>query len=1039
MSITDLLDCSIRNPITMKLTPLFSLSFLAFCLLSFSSKAQSEEATLPQWIWTSKKAKPEEKSYFRKSFEIPVTTRRALLFATGDNAIDVYVNGSRRSVKTEQWEKPAVEDITDMLESGETNLIAARGANSGGVAGVLVMIELTDVDGSKTRIVSDESWKAAAKAEANWNRKGYEPKNVQWGASVVVKQFGEAPWGKVSSDTLAGLMNLRVPTATPVDRINLPDGFRAELLYSVPKGQQGSWVAMTIDDKERLIVSDQYGSLYRLQIPAPGDTISEADVEEIEVDIGGAQGLLYAFDSLYAVLNTAEHGGRGLYRITDKNGDDKFDTKELLGKFDEVGGEHGPHAVVLSPDGESIYVVAGNQSPANLVEETTEEVVDPKTREKKEVKVATPVPFDSSRVPLVWGEDLLLERPIGRGFMKGTLAPGGWIAKTDPDGKKWDLIATGFRNQYDIAFNRDGEMFTFDADMEWDMNTPWYRPTRVNHVTSGSEFGWRNGGGKWPAYYPDSLPAVVDVGPGSPTGVSFGYGAKFPEKYQDAFYVADWSYGKLYAVHMEEDGSSYTGKVEEFMSAQPLPLTDLLVNPKDGAMYVAIGGRRVQSGLYRVTYEGELSNAKKGERKANPLRELRKKLEALHREDPEALDLAIPNLGHEDRFIRFAARIAMEHQPIETWKEKVLSLESAEAIINGIIALARHGDSTMQEALPAKLNAIEFNPLSARQRTDLVRAYSLVFSRMGEGDSATRETIAKRFHSRMPFASPELNIEALELLVYLQAPEAAELGIDLLKNSPLQEEQMAFAKSLRHLNAGWNRELRKDFFQWFTRAKGYKGGPSFGLFIENMKKTALENTPEEEKIALKEIIEAEPPKEQLFTVEPRSFKQAWTVEDFDDVIAVGLEGNRNFVNGRKMFGATSCFACHRFNQQGGAIGPDLTSVAGKFSPRDLLESIIDPSKEISDQYGQMIFEMQDGSIVMGRIMNLNGDKINVNTNMMDPNQIVSVDRKRLKKMEESPVSMMPPGLINTLTKDDTLDLLAYLLSRGNPDDPMFAE
>lgn len=250
---------------------------------------------------------------------------------------------------------------------------------------------------------------------------------------------------------------------------------------------------------------------------------------------------------------------------------------------------------------------------------------------------------------------------------------------------------------------------------------------------------------------------------------------------------------------------------------------------------------------------------------------------------------------------------------------------------------------------------------------------------------------------------------------------------------------MSYAKSLRHLKTGWNLELRKTFFEWFTRAKSYKGGASFGLFIENMKKTALENTPEEQKIALKETIEAEPPAGQVFTSEPRAFVQNWTVADFDDVIHVGLEGNRDFVNGRKMFGAATCFACHRFNQEGGAIGPDLTSVAGKFSPRDLLESIIEPGKEISDQYGQMIFEMKDGSIVTGRIMNLSGDVVKVNTNMMNPDDITDVDRKRLKEMKPSPISMMPPGLVNTLSKDDVLDLLAYLLSKGDPEDPLFAD
>ena len=56
------------------------------------------------------------------------------------------------------------------------------------------------------------------------------------------------------------------------------------------------------------------------------------------------------------------------------------------------------------------------------------------------------------------------------------------------------------------------------------MGSPWYRPTRVTHATSGSEFGWRSGTGKWPAYYIDSLPGMIDIGPGSPVGVEFGYG-----------------------------------------------------------------------------------------------------------------------------------------------------------------------------------------------------------------------------------------------------------------------------------------------------------------------------------------------------------------------------------------------------------------------------------------------------------------------------------------------------------------------------------
>src|SRR5262249_52601364 len=145
----------------------------------------------------------------------------------------------------------------------------------------------------------------------------------------------------------------------------------------------------------------------------------------------------------------------------------------------------------------------------------------------------------------------------------GILAPGGVIYRTDPDGKKWEIWCNGFRNQYDAAFNRDGELFTFDSDMAWDINTPCYQPRRVFHCTSGDEFGWRASMVKFPPHYPDCLPSAIDIGPGSPTGMTFGYGAKFPAKYQEALFMCDWSYGKLYVVHLTPVGSTYKGTAEE--------------------------------------------------------------------------------------------------------------------------------------------------------------------------------------------------------------------------------------------------------------------------------------------------------------------------------------------------------------------------------------------------------------------------------------------------------------------------------------------
>ena len=198
----------------------------------------------------------------------------------------------------------------------------------------------------------------------------------------------------------------------------------------------------------------------------------------------------------------------------------------------------------------------------------------------------------------------------------------------------------GFRNAYDMAFNADGELFTFDADMEWDWGWPWYRPIRINHCTSGAEFGWRNGAGKWPEYYPDSLGAVVNVGLGSPTGVVFGTGAKFPAKYQKAFYMCDWTYGRLFAAHLTPQGSSYTATFENFVAPKslkgdgpktPLNLTDVVIGD-DGALYFTTGGRNTQSGLYRVSYTGNESTAPADlhDEAGAKERELRHSLEAFH-------------------------------------------------------------------------------------------------------------------------------------------------------------------------------------------------------------------------------------------------------------------------------------------------------------------------------------------------------------------------------------------------------------------------
>jgi putative heme-binding domain-containing protein len=829
----------------------------------------------------------------------------------------------------------------------------------------------------------------------------------------------------------------KTPTATPGESLKVLKDFKAELLYSVPKETQGSWVNMCVDPKGRLIVSDQHGPLYRITPPPLGSKSEMTKVEKLDLPLGGAHGLLWAFDSLYVMVNENVTIGkvrprRGLHRVRSKDGGDTFEKPEFLHAV-EGAGEHGAHAIVPAVDGKSLYIVTGNMT-----------------------KMVSPLA--DSRVPKRWGEDHLLPRmPDGNGFMAGVLGPGGCIYRIDPDGKSWELVSTGYRNPFDAAVNRHGDLFTYDADMEWDMNTPWYRPTRVCLVASGSDFGWRNGAGKWPAYYPDSLPAIHDVGPGSPTGMCFGYGARFPAKYQDALYLCDWSYGKVYAIHLTPDGSAYKATSEEFLNGAPLPLTDIVVNPKDGALYFTIGGRRTQSGLYRVFYTGkESTELTKGGPATGPPHNLRKRLEAFHgKADAKAVETAWPYLNHADRYIRSAARIAIEHQPPEQWQDRALKETDPVRSIQALLALVRAtGEdpfhhprkpsdpipgASLQDPILQALDRIDWAKLTHDQRVDLMRVYGVLFNRMGPPKEEARRALVARFDPLYPAKDRELNAELCQLLVYLKAPGVVGKTLKLLNAAPTQEEQIDYLKSLRVLKTGWTAAQRTQYFSWFQKAAHFRGGASLRGFFNHILNDAIASLNETEKTAvLKSTIQSmmAAASANPTPTKPRPLVKKWKLDELVPIVEKGLTG-RNFDRGRRLFGEAQCFACHRFANEGGAQGPDLTIASGRFSIRDLLESIIDPSKEISDQYAAITITTTDGKVVTGRIVNYAGDAMSVMTNMLDPNGLVRVSARRVESIEKSKVSMMPEGLLDTLKEDEILDLVAYLLSRGDRKNKMF--
>ena len=841
-----------------------------------------------------------------------------------------------------------------------------------------------------------------------------------------VRFHWSAPQGnlKLCVPLLLSLSISPLVDGAPIGEAKLPPGFRTELVYEVPPNQ-GSWVALALDDRGRLYVSDQDGGLYRVT-PAPiGQPVAKTRVEAVPVGVGMAQGMAFHGGKLYVMLNGQVGAfSSGIYRLSDSNGDDQLDAVEQL-RVIEGGGEHGPHALAIGPDGKSLYFCCGNY---------------------------TKMPsYDRCYPNPDWREDQLLPRlddPSGSGI---TLrAPGGWIARTDLEGDGLRIVAMGFRNQYDVAFNDDGDLFTFDSDMEWDVGTPWYRPTRLLHVVPGGDYGWRSGDGVWPDYYPDTLPAATTAGQGSPTGLAFGTATKFPEKYRRALFAGDWSYGNIYAFFPRRHGATYRAEVERFASAMPLAVTDLVVRPQDGALYFVVGGRKSASAMYRIVWAGEEGNAlhlevdqggplqvaaagKNGERPE--FMSLRRSLEPLMVETPvDAVDRLWPQLAHEDRFVRYCARAALERQPLEKWRSRALAEPNSAARLAALLALARTGGAVDQAELCSSLWRLDYARLPLDQRLEALRVAALGVIRLGPLSEEVRRQALAALKPALAARELRERRELDKLLAALEADGIVARLLQAIDEAATQEEAIDAAVTLTAVKTGWSIEHRRRLLVWFESACRQGGGQSHFIYLVKARDRFLEGFSESERTALAEWAD-KPLSRDLPREKPRArpYVRLWKLDELVPLVEANA-GQRDLVRGRRLCAEVGCFQCHRVAGEGSVVGPDLTGVGGRFGVRDLLQAIVEPSHAISDQYRQTIYVI-DGKSVVGRITNVNGDEVMITPDMTDPKTTATVRRDEIEEERPSPISIMPSGLLDTLQTDEACDLVAYLRAAVKPSQP----
>lgn len=548
---------------SLRLLMLLGSFLLALPLAPASARAESPEA---QWIWSP--AYPQDKipageCYFRKTFQLGAV-ETAEVQITADAGYELYVN-ARLVGSGNNWKVLDRHDIADYLTPGRNTIAVKADSGEKGSAGLVARVLIKPQGEPHVAYSTDTTWKTGLKVPSQWNHPRFD--DSQWLAAQSFGPLGGTlPWGNETH--LAG----------DEGRFSILPEFQVEVVATAE--ETGSLIAMTFNEFGQIIASRERGPLLLLS-DTDGDGVHDKVTTYCE-EVTSCQGLLAINGHVLAIGQGPE--GAAVYRLSDTDRDQKIDEVKALLHFEGPIREHGAHGLVLGPDG-LVYIMVGNHTTIDTT--------------RKEFAPSSPL-RDYYEGDLVQPRH---EDP--RGHAVGVKVPGGTILRMDIEGRVVEQYAGGLRNAYDLAFNQQGELFTYDSDMEVNMGMNFYRPTRLNHVIAGADLGWRSGWAKFPSYYLDGLAATAEMGPGSPTGLVFYNHFKYPLRYHNTLFAADWARGRIVSIRLDPQGGSYEAHTSVLMEGRPLNATDLAVGP-DGALYFCTGGRDTAGGIYCITWRGSV-------------------------------------------------------------------------------------------------------------------------------------------------------------------------------------------------------------------------------------------------------------------------------------------------------------------------------------------------------------------------------------------------------------------------------------------------
>jgi putative heme-binding domain-containing protein len=966
---------------------------LCYCTLLVSTGFLSaDQAPTPHWIVTSNKTA----TTFRlaRSIRVDEAIQVARLKIACDFASAKLAINDSDVLVVEPYCQLQSMDVTKWMALGENRFsIVVTRAN--GPSAVAIEIELLTASGQKTSIQSDESWNVVEENKQTAKARSVGKVRPEfWG--IGRRDISLSPvenyeqWRQATNDDKQSAVQPKFWTVP---------GFELTLLRTAT-ADEGSWIALAFDSQGRAIISREDQGLLRVTLDEERKSVEK--VSPIQVDVKECRGLVFEGEDLYANANNS----KAIYqlRLTE---DGRADSVVCLREFPGTVG-HGRNDLTI--DGKWLYSIHGDS-----VDLPTSNVTD----------LTSPVRN--------WSGDASQRQ--------------GQLMRMNIVSRQWELVVGGLRNPYGIAANPSGELFTFDADNEYDMGTPWYRPTRVLAMAFGGDVGYRTAGNKMPPRFhdqPENLPPVVTIGRSSPTAVFCDPKLNFPATYRDSLYLLDWTYGRVIAVHLTPRGAGWRAQTELFLQGRPLNVTDVAGGP-DGAMYLITGGRKTQSSFYRIAWKNSESNVVSDhitEHEQASLafsqtqKQIRTELEQASRShDASALPAIVKQLSADDPIVRHAARIALERMPGNQWHTTITNTTDERTWLYGTLAIAQ--SNRMPGRMIERWLACKVVDFNLSDRVTWVRLCELCVRSGDNQVQERRQAVIEKLIAHWPKEEPicitphgttvEFRQRLALLLGTLKATQAIELVSRDLFTSPLQEDRLAGLLAMRDQRDGWTIEQRRAQWQALNDTGRMIGGEGLPSFIESIRTESLATLSAQERENLKDLIDTK--NGSVFEELPtRAVVRKWQIEDLKRLASAPVvEGDRK--NGAKIYREALCIRCHRIGNEGKSVGPDLSFVSRRFSPRDLLESMLSPSKSVAENYRLDVIVTQSGSVHTGRML-VEGDyrstKIKLQTDALRANSVVEIDKSEIEEHRPSDRSPMPDGLLDAFREEEIRDLIAYL-------------